>query len=335
MYTESIKHTLICRNDKAHNGIKLPKIYVQLLTYWCKETYYIYPTEVYKFGTWKNFDIVPDTTNHLYLAQYPDTPQYAKLTRKFVKTSNGGYFNIKPAIHKIGGKFQKRTYTVKLTTIDENLCFLNSQLNHNAFNEKEIENYSLDDHYKLVDKIKSLNLAEITSTPKPDEHNSITYNELDHVPEPVSKSNLDVTQTIPITVKADTINSNIEEFDSFENTMTIEDNLITNSLFSSSNSNTHYINKDFQKLLLEITNAETNNYLPSLEDFLKKRKITIKRVNEERDYGDIRYILSKFLGNNYEQINIFLEKLKSSISRGGRFSMSLRGFSQKQVSNIC
>lgn len=78
-----------------------------------------------------------------------------------------------------------------------------------------------------------------------------------------------------------------------------------------------------------------DQYYPILEDFLIRKGIFIDDVKQDHEYNLIIETLSNFLGNNYNDLKPFLERIKGSMNRTGSLSMSLKKYPQVQVSNIC
>jgi hypothetical protein len=92
----------------------------------------------------------------------------------------------------------------------------------------------------------------------------------------------------------------------------------------------------------EIQNKETDtgeatfeNHLDVIKEFLNTRNIQIKTVPPEDAADDIINSLSEFLGKNYDGLRELLIKIKRSMQQGYPITLSIKDYSQKDVSNVC
>ena len=70
-------------------------------------------------------------------------------------------------------------------------------------------------------------------------------------------------------------------------------------------------------------------------DFLESRGIKVKNVPTEDEADNIINSLSRFLGENYYRLRELLARIKRNMQQGSTFSLSLKEYVQKDVSNVC
>ncbi len=70
-------------------------------------------------------------------------------------------------------------------------------------------------------------------------------------------------------------------------------------------------------------------------DFLESRGIKVKNVPTEDEADNIINSLSRFLGENYYSLRELLARIKRNMQQGSTFSLSLKEYVQKDVSNVC
>ena len=85
--------------------------------------------------------------------------------------------------------------------------------------------------------------------------------------------------------------------------------------------------------VMEDTIEEDN--FDAIEEFLNGRGIKIKTVSPVDAADDVINSLSEFLGKNYNGLRELLRKIKRSMQQGGFITISLKDYSQKDVSNVC
>lgn len=72
-----------------------------------------------------------------------------------------------------------------------------------------------------------------------------------------------------------------------------------------------------------------------IEKFLNARSIHIKTIPPEDAADEVINSLSEFLGKNYDGLRELLVKIKRSMQQGGFITLSLKDYTQKNVSNVC
>ncbi len=70
-------------------------------------------------------------------------------------------------------------------------------------------------------------------------------------------------------------------------------------------------------------------------EFLDNRGIKVKTVPPEDPADEIINSLSRFLGTNYEGLRELLARIKRNMQQGAPFWLSLKEYTQRDVSNVC
>jgi hypothetical protein len=84
-----------------------------------------------------------------------------------------------------------------------------------------------------------------------------------------------------------------------------------------------------------LKNTTEEDEFDVIEEFLNGCGIKIKTVPPEDAADDVINSLSEFLGKNYDGLRELLAKIKRNMQQGGFITISLRDYSQKDVSNVC
>lgn len=72
-----------------------------------------------------------------------------------------------------------------------------------------------------------------------------------------------------------------------------------------------------------------------IETFLASKNIEIKVLPPEDAADHVINSLADFLGSHYSALSELLSKIKRSMQRGGFITLSMTGYSQKDVSDVC
>lgn len=70
-------------------------------------------------------------------------------------------------------------------------------------------------------------------------------------------------------------------------------------------------------------------------DYLSSRKVTIKHISPEDKADEILDKLSISMGNRYNLIKSFYERIKNKMNSGGTIRMDLKDKTQEEISGIC
>lgn len=73
----------------------------------------------------------------------------------------------------------------------------------------------------------------------------------------------------------------------------------------------------------------------AIKSFLESKNIKIKFIPPEDAADDIINSLAEFLGNHYDVLKELLSKIKSNMQTGSFFTLAIKDYSQKNVSDIC
>ena len=84
-----------------------------------------------------------------------------------------------------------------------------------------------------------------------------------------------------------------------------------------------------------LKNTTEEDEFDVIEEFLNGRGIKIKTVPPEDAADEVINSLSEFLGKNYDGLRELLTKIKRNMQQGGFITISLKDYSQKDVSNVC
>lgn len=86
----------------------------------------------------------------------------------------------------------------------------------------------------------------------------------------------------------------------------------------------------------EVVDTDASSKLPLvIENFLLKRNITIKTLPSENLADATINSLSDLLGKNYNGFRELLSKIKQNMQHGTPFQLSIKSYSQVDMSNIC
>lgn len=85
--------------------------------------------------------------------------------------------------------------------------------------------------------------------------------------------------------------------------------------------------------IIETKNNSTEEDV--IEKFLSSKYIKIKLVPPEDASDAVINSLAEFLGTHYEALSELLAKIKSSMQRGGFITLTIKEYSQKDISDIC
>lgn len=75
--------------------------------------------------------------------------------------------------------------------------------------------------------------------------------------------------------------------------------------------------------------------IDAIEGFLNSRSIKIKTVPPEDAADEVINSLSEFLGKNYDGLRELLTKIKRSMQQGSFITLSIKDYTQKDISNVC
>ena len=81
--------------------------------------------------------------------------------------------------------------------------------------------------------------------------------------------------------------------------------------------------------------SEEKDELNAIEHFLNTRNIQIKTIPPKDPADELINSLSEFLGKNYDCLRELLVKIKRSMQKGGFITLSIKNYTQKNVSNVC
>ena len=84
----------------------------------------------------------------------------------------------------------------------------------------------------------------------------------------------------------------------------------------------------------EIAIAE-NIEKDAIEIFLSSKNIKIKVIPPEDAADDVINSLADFLGRHYNALSELLSKIKSNMQRGGFITLTIKDYTQKNVSDTC
>lgn len=85
----------------------------------------------------------------------------------------------------------------------------------------------------------------------------------------------------------------------------------------------------------EIETAEDTKEEDAIEKFLSSKNIKIKVVPPEDAADAVINSLADFLGNHYDALSELLGKIKRNMQRGGFITLSIKDYTQKDISDIC
>lgn len=81
--------------------------------------------------------------------------------------------------------------------------------------------------------------------------------------------------------------------------------------------------------------TEEDEDLDEIESFLASRNVKIKVIPPEDAADEVINSLSEFLGEHYGALKELLAKIKSNMQRGGFINLSIKDYTQKDISDIC
>jgi DNA-directed RNA polymerase subunit H (RpoH/RPB5) len=87
----------------------------------------------------------------------------------------------------------------------------------------------------------------------------------------------------------------------------------------------------------EVESGKDDDLVPDnvLMKFLELRNIQVKTMPTVDAADDIINSLAEFLGKNYDALRDILAQIKRNMQFGGAFSLSIKKYSQKNISSIC
>jgi hypothetical protein len=91
--------------------------------------------------------------------------------------------------------------------------------------------------------------------------------------------------------------------------------------------------QDGEESTKEKEQTESNTRI--IVDFLESLGIEIKTIPTENSADNVINSLSKSLGENYDGLRELLARIKRNMQQGSSFSLSLKEYTQKDVSNVC